>query len=333
MVDRRVTSRSLLVMAAGALLAGCAVTPPLAWRVEGNTRIAHGSVDSAATGYLALARRYDGEHREALAAEAYRKAVREAPASADVLNASALGVAAHGDLATAIAWLQRAAELRPDLAPIANNLGYALMLAGRDAEAADALRRALAAAPTYRAAQLNLEQLDQRQQAGRAGGLAEHTAAPRDEAAAGLPTAMQTAASNPVRLTANVDALVVRFAGAANERSVQASPSVPIVAALAAPSAPTVRVDVVNGNGVNGLAARWRHWLRTQGVPTGRLANLLPYDTATTVVQYRPGFHTDAQAIAARLQPGVPTAVAPGLPLSGPVRIVIGHNSANADPG
>lgn len=292
MVERRVTSRSLVALAVGVLLAGCAAKPPVAWRIEGNTRIAHGSVDSAAAGYLALARRYEGEHREALAADAYRKAVRESPSSVDVLQASGLGLAGLGDLAGAIAWLQRAAELRPDQAAIANNLGYALMLAGRDTEAAAALQRALAVAPAYRAAQINLEHLEQRQLARRASPPA-------------LPPAVPTPGAVAV---------------------VAAAPSAPTPAS-------TARVDVVNGNGVSGLAARWRVWLRTQGVATGRLANLLPYDTATTVVQYRPGFQSDARELAARLRPEVPAVETPGLPLSGPLRIVIGHDSPGADPG
>jgi len=322
------------VIAAVTLFGGCAAQHPPAWRIEGNTRIAHGSVDGAAAGYLALARRYDAERRGALAADAYRKAVRESPTSADVLQSSALGLAAQGDLVSAIAWLQRAAELRPDQASIANNLGYALMLAGRDAEAAAALQRAMALAPAYRAAQVNWDQLEQRQLALRADPgvirLATQGDAPVAAPSAPAVTGRDGGLLTGVRYEANVSALVVRFASEAGERPEAAAPSV-VAVVTAAVQASTVRVDVVNGNGVTGLAGHWRHWLQRQGVATGRVANLLPYDTALTVVRYRPGFQTEAQSLAAQLKPGVQTVMDPGLPLNGPLRILIGRNSARSD--
>lgn len=342
-VLRRSAVWSATVIAASTLLGGCAVEQPLAWRIEGNTRIAHGGLDGAAAGYLALARRYEGEHRTALAADAYRKAVRESPSSADVLQSCALGLAAQGDLVSAIAWLQRAAELRPDQASIANNLGYALMLAGRDAEAAAPLQRAMALAPAYRAAQINWDQLEQRQLALRTGPAATRVAGPAEAAAVVAPPVQAIeprdgTAAVGVRFAANVSPLVVSFASEPGERpAAPAAPELPSVAAVttaatgAAVPASTVRVDVVNGNGVSGLAAHWRHWLQTQGVATGRLSNLLPYDTALTVVQYRPGFQADAQSLAAQLKPGVNAVALPGLPLNAPVRILIGHDSAKAD--
>ncbi len=85
------------------------------------------------------------------------------------------------------------------------------------------------------------------------------------------------------------------------------------------------RIVVVNGNGVTGLARRLGRLMATLGLAHTRLANLPPYDTALTTVQYRAGFEQQAREIARLLPMAAALSVAPA-GSNGDVRVVVGHD-------
>ena len=89
---------------------------------------------------------------------------------------------------------------------------------------------------------------------------------------------------------------------------------------------PASRVEVSNGNGVTGMAARVGRWLATQGVATERLTNRQPFAQRHTIVQYRAG-REDAALQVARLLPvnarAEPQSTAG---LHSDVRVVLGHD-------
>ena len=150
---RAVASVTALVMA------GCATPTPEAWRVVPSYRVTHAGT-GAAQGYLALARKYEGEGRVGLALVAWRKAALEAPDDVEILDALGIAEAGQGFHDRAVAALRRASALAPPRAARLNNLGYALLLDGRTDEARRVLLEALALEPQHAQAQTNLSRLE-----------------------------------------------------------------------------------------------------------------------------------------------------------------------------
>jgi tetratricopeptide (TPR) repeat protein len=62
------------------------------------------------------------------------------------------------------------------------------------------------------------------------------------------------------------------------------------------------RLEVANGNGVTGMARRFRTVLGQMGIPVDRLSNDKPYQQATTTIQYSPGFEKQAASLQKALQ-------------------------------
>lgn len=97
-------------------------------------------------------------------------------------------------------------------------------------------------------------------------------------------------------------------------------------AAQAAPPAvaPPLRLEISNGNGVTGLAARWALTLRRAGFQVVRLTNIRPFAEAASRIEYRLPQQAGAQELAERVQ------VAQVTPCqrctSADVRIVLGRD-------
>jgi hypothetical protein len=94
---------------------------------------------------------------------------------------------------------------------------------------------------------------------------------------------------------------------------------------------PLRRVEIANGNGVEGMAACVAERLRALGAAdSARLRNALPYNTMTTVVRYRAGHDQAAQALARQLQRtgsgDVPAVAGVDRADSLDVRVVLGHD-------
>lgn len=109
-----------------------------------------------------------------------------------------------------------------------------------------------------------------------------------------------------VKLSANVYELKARVAA---DPVVAPAPVVAAVApkpaAQAVPKAEKVRMarlEVANGNGVNGMARRFRSLLGQMGIPVERLSNDKPYKQIATTIQYSPGFEKQAASLQKALQ-------------------------------
>jgi hypothetical protein len=352
---------SALAVAVSLALAGCASTSKDGWRIEPAFRIQHAGPTGAGEGYLALGRQYDGERRWDLALQSYRKAALEAPWDVDILNALGLAEAGQGHHARAVAVLRRAVVLAPDRAQIINNLGYALMLEGRVDEARDFLRLALKVEPGHARARQNLDQLEASVAAAQPAAPAPSRSAPEPSpplvaaaepevprlrvlSAPNLPPLqLSTAPLEPASSTPTPVVLLTIASVELPPLAVVAEPSVPEmvpqraeseppaqIAPSAQPAAPTLpkpRVEISNGNGVRGMAAWLAGWLRERGLEgRSRLTNLRPYTSATTVVQYRPGFDVQAREIARRMPASVELVADPRRGAPSDVRIVLGHD-------
>jgi len=91
-----------------------------------------------------------------------------------------------------------------------------------------------------------------------------------------------------------------------------------------------VSIEIVNGNGTPGTAARLRLWLRERGVEAGRLANLWPYKSTHTLVFYRPGKADEAREVAARMPLHAEVVPAPAGSTRADLRVLIGHDARHA---
>ena len=333
---------ALSVMAIALVLTGCAAPAPTVWRVAPNYRISNsGPEPGADNGYMALARQFEGEHRWRDARDAWRKAALEAPNNADIMNALGMAEAAQGLYGNAVAALRRAVALAPQRAPLLNNLGYALLLDGRTDEAKDVLREALVLNPEHRLARSNLSRVDQ------VALNASPPATPPKDASATSELAASTQAPQ-LQSVPNLEPMPLRQAGLSAVAAVTitpvASPTVPVAEAppTVAPTPPVTgrarevlqpRVEIANGNGVEGMAAWLGGWMRARGlVQRTALTNARPFNTATTVVQYRVGYFSAAQAFAERMPHPVKLASEPGGALGADIRIVLGRDYRAAAP-
>ena len=295
-------------------------------------------VDSSSTetalGYLSLARQYEGEKRDAQALDAYRNAAKVAPADAAVQNAFGLALAGSGQFAPAVAALRRAVALAPERAPLLNNLGYALLLEGRAEDARGLFRLTLAIDPTHEAAAVNLAFVDAKQDAAAAKSPPPAAAVVSADLPARAPT--ETAAPQVQQIGVVVAELdtASQAAGVAARTLVPKltddSPSKAAVAVLAVTKdAVPVRlqgisIEIINGNGIHGAAARMRLWLGEQGIVTRRLANLLPFSSLHTQVQYRPGRSEAAHEVAQRMPIGAAVVPAPAGSTRADLRVLLG---------
>jgi tetratricopeptide (TPR) repeat protein len=98
---------------------------------------------------------YDDDFR--VAEQHARRAVELAPGNAEALRFLAIIEKILDHLEASVSAARRAAEIAPSLAAVWNGLGDALLAAGRNAEASQALERAIAIQPAYAAALERLE--------------------------------------------------------------------------------------------------------------------------------------------------------------------------------
>ncbi len=113
-----------------------------------------------------------------------------------------------------------------------------------------------------------------------------------------------------IKIAGNVYELKARVAAEpAAAPVISAAPN--IAAAAARPAVQAVaqadkvrmaRLEVSNGNGVTGMARRFRGLLGQMGIPVERLSNSRPYNQVTTIIQYSPGFEKQAASLQKALQ-------------------------------
>ncbi|MYM33157.1 hypothetical protein GTP38_02190 [Duganella sp. FT94W] len=91
------------------------------------------------------------------------------------------------------------------------------------------------------------------------------------------------------------------------------------------PTAPAaVRLEISNGNGISGAAARLARSLALDGLQTVRLSNMPPFVVPRSRIEYVRGQRVTAQALAWRLH--MPLQQASGGTPYADIRIVLGHD-------
>lgn len=266
---------------------------------------------------------------------AYEQALRAAPRHVNARNGLAVLHAQRGEHDAAIVhWLaltQEAGTPQPQQAYLFSNLGHAYYLSGRDAQALTALEQACLLDPLNALAWQHLaqvlERLGQHARAAvmrrQAASLQEHDlrrdmAVLRSEAP---PQGVPVAAPVPdVPAMARIE--ITQGEGMARLQRVPAAVrSVPV-------AVPRPRLEIVNGNGVPGLAAALARSLAGSPVQVVRLANETSFQVARTRVEYRPAQEQAARQLARQLGMQVQTQVqtqAADCPVS-ELRLVLGRD-------
>jgi Tfp pilus assembly protein PilF len=278
---------------------------------------------------------------------AYEHALRAAPRHVNARNGLAVLHAQRGEHDVAIAhWLvltQEAGPPQPQQAYLFSNLGHAYHLSGRDAQALPALEQACLLDPLNALAWQHLaqvlERLGQHARAAvmrrQAQSLQEHDlrrdmAVLRKEAP---PQGAPVAAPLPdAPAMARIE--ITQGDGMARLQRVPATargvPAATAVAERSMPAAavPRPRLEIVNGNGVPGLAAALARSLAGGPVQVVRLSNETSFQVARTRVEYRPAQEQAARQLARQLGTQVQTQVqtqAADCPAS-ELRLVLGRD-------
>ncbi|MFA6067208.1 MAG: tetratricopeptide repeat protein, partial [Janthinobacterium sp.] len=279
------------------------------------TQLAHAPVAAwpdADAAYVAGRQHFERGDLSAAQA-AYEQALRHAPRHVNARNGLAVLHAQRGEHAAAIAhWLaltQETGMARPQQAYLFSNLGHAYSLDGRDAQALPVLEQACLLDPLNALAWQHLaqvlERLGQHERAAlmrrQAASLREHdlrrdlavlrgAAAPQLVPAPAPAPVPEASAMARVEITQSDGMARLQRVPAAVRSVPAAVPEWPMPAA-----APRPRLEIVNGNGVPGMAAALARSLAGAPVQVVRLANDTSFQVARTRVEYRP-----AQAQAAR---------------------------------
>ena len=350
------------VIAAALLLAatGCA-TPdadgPQAWKIQPVLNVKHAVQSSQ--GYYTLGRYHDGSKAWGLAADAYRKAISIDADNMEAYNALGVALAQSGRHAEAETVLRQAVALAPVLTHVRSNLGYVLMLAGRLDEAVLELKAAVLQDSGNPTAMANLrDAVAQRDAARNSSATAGATPVTKPEAIASVitkPVAITFSNSGETVMAGRTEWVEqpVLAALRVNDKPtiawgqqgavvsvpepvpnpVSVAPQLPVSMTTAAtgrvgPGQPTSKLEVSNGNGTAGMAARVGRWLAAHGLQASSLTDQRPYTQVQTLVQFRNGHEEAAMRVARSLPGGGKALLVPTQGLRADVRVLLGRDWA-----
>ena len=295
-----------------------------------------------------LGRSAQGAGQMALAEERYAQALILQPQHLGALNAMAVLYAQSDRVDQAIDMFRRTLALDPNAAHVHNNLGYALLLAGRLDESGAELKLARDLNPSNAQTGQNLAMLARSQQQALAGpqlvAVGSNVYELRDRPAAVMATA-------PIAVPASFVA-AVRMAPAAQPAAtapvavvMQPVAVAPVAVAMQPAAAPAfaprkeafalsslplqgVRLEVSNGVGVRHLARRTAERLSATGLVPARQTNQAPFQQAKTEIQFSAGQAQAAGALSAQFPVSVKTVASTRLLKNIQLRLVLGHDMA-----
>ena len=340
--------------------AGCA-TPdthgPQAWKIEPVFNVKH-TVQSS-QGYYTLGRYHDGSKAWGQAVDAYRKAIAIDAYNMEAYNALGVALAQSGRHAEAETVLRQAVALAPVLTHVRSNLGYVLMLVGRLDEAVLELKAAVLQDSGNPTAMANLrDAVAQRDAARNSSATAGATPVTKPEAIASVitkPVAITFSNSGETVMAGRTEWVEqpVLAALRVNDKPtiawgqqgavvsvpepvpnpVSVAPQLPVSMTTAAtgrvgPGQPTSKLEVSNGNGTAGMAARVGRWLAAHGLQASSLTDQRPYTQVQTLVQFRNGHEEAAMRVARSLPGGGKALLVPTQGLRADVRVLLGRDWA-----
>lgn len=360
--DRKWPAHGFIFGATLVAAAGCASLDSrvsMAWKIEPVFNVSHATQSSPA--YYSLGQYYDGSQAWGKAIDAYRKAIAADANNIDAHNALGVALAQSGRYADAETALRHAVALAPARSYVRNNLGYVLLLGGKPAEAVLELKAVVEQDGDSAIAKENLRDAMARSNVAAQGAVSALLTPPAPLAAAGVAAAAgvvgvaavasttppvsvpiashRAAPAAPPAMRWGFEptiALIEQSAASASDANVSASlamagkpesVSVPMpLAAVPISKVQASRLEISNGNGVAGMAARVGRWFATQGLQPDRLTNQQPFAQQQTVIQYRNGHAEAALRVARSLPANAKAELAPLQGLRSDVRVVIGRD-------
>jgi tetratricopeptide (TPR) repeat protein len=235
-----------------------------------------------------------------------------------------------GDLDNAIVLLEQLAKDHP--APhVYSNLAYALQLRGRNTEARDALQQALNIDPSHEGNRSRLQLLDQKLNASNETELVMKT----DSSPVAVSSDNLIEVTGPstyalryaVSESASLSSQTVKLVQSKSEISAASlsDPQLNVPAKLIDGAA--LSVELVNGNGVNGLAKQVGSSLPIDRWRVIRTANYKNYSVGLTRIEYLPHHADDARRFSSML--GIRTSFRSNTEQRGTLRIILGHDCKN----
>lgn len=278
------------------LLPSCASLPaPVQMMFQPAEQVRHAG-GGVASSYYRLGRYHQDHGDLALALTAYTYAIARNPTGADARIAAAVIHAQQGRLPQARAMLLAVCAEYPDLVQPRNNLGYVYYLQGEYAAAAEAFRQVLAIEPANERARNNLA-LAQNPGTRHIAAVTEPVPAPPANAVTSAPV-FAPAREGSMQLVQH----------APNMYELKIVSHEPLVAEAAVPALPgpapagiASRLEIANGNGISGMAKRFRQALAARGIATARLTNAKPFGRTATSIEFRPGFEQQARSLQAAI--------------------------------
>jgi hypothetical protein len=269
-----------------------------------------------------------GQYGEAK--QAYISALSLNPTHAEAKNGMAALLGMSGDLDNAIVLLEQLAKDHP--APhVYSNLAYALQLRGRNTEARDALQQALNIDPSHEGNRSRLQLLDQKLNASNETELVMKT----DSSPVTVSSDNMIEVTGPstyalryaVSESASLSSQTVKLVQSKSEISAASlsDPQLNVPAKLIDGAA--LSVELVNGNGVNGLAKQVGSSLPIDRWRVIRTANYKNYSVGLTRIEYLPHHADDARRFSSML--GIRTSFRSNTEQRGTLRIILGHDCKN----
>ena len=314
---------TLLMTVCGSLLAGCA-TNTASTRDDPISSTLQAFIDTAQSLYN-RGRELHRESRLAEAGQYYEHALKIDPSHMDTQNAVAALDASRGDVDRAIRLLSSLAEAHPETAHVHANLGYAYYLKGQYVLAQESLERATMLDPSNENSWSKLDKVNteiHRQE------MLAHSVADNMELA-------QSADANGLK-SVMPGVYVLRYADepmsaqialtAVAEPEVQQS-QLPAISQSTAAG----RVELVNGNGVTGLARALRGLIADKKWKVVRTRNNDQFSVKTTRIEYTSSYYPAARQLADTI--GIDAVLLLNEKQEGSnLRVVLGHDFKSVEP-
>jgi len=264
------------------------------------------------------------------AKQAYISALSLDPTHAEAKNGMAALMGISGDLDNAIVLLEQLAKDHP--APhVYSNLAYALQLRGRNREARDALQQALSIDPSHEGNRSRLQALDQKLNVP-----SENDPVVKTDS---LPVTVSFdnsievtgpstyALRYPISASPSLSSQSAKVSESKSEVSVASSSEAQLNVSDKLINGAVLSVELVNGNGVNGLARQVGSSLPVDRWRVVRTANYKNYSVELTRIEYLPHHADDARRFSSML--GIRTSFRSNTEQRGTLRIILGHDYKN----
>jgi tetratricopeptide (TPR) repeat protein len=313
----------------GPLLFGCSIFPSMSSLFDSTPQSQPRLVKSA-QGEYERGRQFHRAGQYVEAKQAYISALSLDPTHAEAKNGMAALMGISGDLDNAIVLLEQLAKDHP--APhVYSNLAYALQLRGRNREARDALQQALSIDPSHEGNRSRLQALDQKlnvpsetEPVVKTDSLPVTVSFDNSIEVTGPST---YALRYPISASPSLSSQSAKVSESKSEVSVASSSEAQLNVSDKLINGAVLSVELVNGNGVNGLARQVGSSLPVDRWRVVRTANYKNYSVELTRIEYLPHHADDARRFSSML--GIRTSFRSNTEQRGTLRIILGHDYKN----